>query len=191
MKFTETPLHGAYVLDVDRLADERGFFARTWCSKEFSGHGLVERMVQASISYNKRKGTLRGLHFQCAPSREAKLVRATRGSIFDVIVDLRPGSASFLKNFSVHLDAENRRALYIPPGFAHGFQTTADDTEVFYQMSDFYAPEYSRGVRWDDPAFAIDWPDDERIIIERDREYADFSMAMVEGFEGYEDLAAN
>ena len=180
MIFIETPLQGAFVVEIDRFADERGFFARTWCQREFRENSLISRMVQASISFNIRKGTLRGLHFQCAPSLEAKLVRVTRGSIFDVIVDLRPDS--------VDLDSENRTALYIPPGFAHGFQTTSNNTEVFYQMSDFYNPDYSRGVRWDDPAFAIEWPEDDRLILERDRNYPDFSPAMVSGFRGYRSI---
>jgi dTDP-4-dehydrorhamnose 3,5-epimerase len=123
------------------------------------------------VSFNKKKGTLRGLHFQITPSKEAKLVRVTRGAVFDVIVDLRPQSSSFLKHFAIELTANNYKALYIPPGFAHGFQTLYDNTEVFYQMSDFYQPELARGVRWNDPAFAIQWPEDERIIIDRDANY--------------------
>lgn len=188
MHFVETPLQGAFVIEIDRLADERGFFARIWCQQEFRENSLISRMVQASISFNKYKGTLRGLHFQKAPSMEAKLVRVTRGSIFDVIVDLRPDASTFLRHYSINLDSENRKALYIPPGFAHGFQTTEDNTEVFYQMTDFYNPEYSRGVRWDDPAFSIPWPADDRSILDRDRNYADFSADLVSGFRGYETL---
>jgi dTDP-4-dehydrorhamnose 3,5-epimerase len=185
MIFRETPLQGAYVVEIDRLADGRGFFARTWCQREFENAGLISRLVQASISYNIRKGTLRGLHFQKAPSREAKLVRVTQGAIFDVIVDLRPDSNTFLKHFAIALDSRNRSALYIPPGFAHGFQTTEDSTEVFYQMSDFYSAEHGCGVRWDDPVFGIEWPAGERILLDRDRDYADFSIHLVDGFRGY------
>jgi len=185
MNFTATTLKGAYVVEIEKLADERGFFARTWCQQEFREQSLIPRMVQASISFNLRKGTLRGLHFQRSPSQEAKLVRVTRGAIFDVIVDLRPDSDTFLKHYSINLDSENRKALYIPPGVAHGFQTTEDNTEVFYQMSDFYNPDCSCGVRWDDPAFAIEWPNDERVILDRDRSYKNFSTDMVRGFLGY------
>ena len=185
MIFRETPLPGAFVVEIERHADERGFFARSWCQQEFESHALISRMVQASVSFNKHKGILRGLHFQKAPSKEAKLVRVTRGAIFDVIVDLRPDSVTFLRHFSIDLDMENHNALYIPPGFAHGFQTTANDTEVFYLMSDFYEPEYASGVRWNDPAFGIEWPDADRMILERDREYNDFSVDMVSGFRSY------
>jgi dTDP-4-dehydrorhamnose 3,5-epimerase len=185
MIFRETTLLGAYVVDIDKLADSRGFFARTWCQREFDKAGLISRMVQASISFNMRKGTLRGLHFQRAPSMEAKLVRVTQGAIFDVIVDLRPDSDTFLKYYSITLDSKNRSALYIPPGFAHGFQTTEEHTEVFYQMSDFYNPEYACGVRWDDPVFGIEWPEGDRILLDRDRGYADFSVDLVAAFLGY------
>ena len=185
MIFRETPLPGAFVVEIERLADERGFFARTWCQHEFEEHALIPRMAQASVSFNKYKGTLRGLHFQKAPSQEAKLVRVTRGAVFDVIVDLRPDSSAFCQHFSINLDAEKHNALYIPPGFAHGFQTTIANTEVYYQMSDFYKPEYASGVRWDDPAFGIEWPDDDRVILDRDREYSDFSVDMVTCFRGY------
>ena len=185
MIFRETSLSGAFVIEIERRTDERGFFARTWCQQEFEKHALIPRMVQASVSFNKYKGILRGLHFQKAPSKEAKLVRVTSGSIFDVIVDLRPDSDTFLQHFSINLDPENHNALYIPPGFGHGFQTTANDTEVFYQMSDFYEPKYASGIRWNDPAFGIEWPEDERIILDRDREYEDFSVELVSGFRGY------
>lgn len=185
MIFRETTLPGAFVVEIERHTDERGFFARTWCQQELENNALIPRMVQASVSFNKYKGILRGLHFQIAPSREAKLVRVTRGAIFDVVVDLRPDSGTFLRYFSIDLDEENHSALYIPPGFAHGFQTTANDTEVYYQMSDFYEPKFASGVRWNDPAFGIEWPDDERIILDRDREYEDFSVGMVAGFRGY------
>jgi len=154
--------------------DDRGFFARTFCRQEFEERGLNPRVVQCNVSFNKRKGSLRGMHFQTSPYAEAKLVRCTAGSIYDVIIDLRPSSPAFKKHLGVELSARNRKMLYIPEDFAHGFQTLEDDTEVFYQMSQYYSPEHSRGVRWDDPAFGISWPPGERIIIERDRTYPDF-----------------
>jgi dTDP-4-dehydrorhamnose 3,5-epimerase len=170
----DTALSGAYIIEPERHADVRGFFARTWCIREFEEHGLISAMVQASVSFNSKKGTLRGLHYQIPPSREAKLVRCTTGSIFDVIVDIRPKSATFLKYVGVELSSENHLGLYIPPGFAHGFQTLKNNTEVFYLMSDYYEPSYARGLRWNDPAFNIIWPDEERTIIERDATYPDF-----------------
>ena len=177
MIFTETALPGAFVVEPERLEDPRGFFARTWCAREFDARGLDPRLVQCSISYNKRKGTLRGMHYQDAPASETKLVRCTAGAIFDVIIDLRPDSPTFTGHVAVLLSPENRKALYVPAGFAHGFQTLADDTEVFYQMSEFHAPAHARGVRWDDRAFGIRWPEDARIITERDRTYPDFTGA--------------
>jgi len=172
--FTETPLRGAFVIEAEPLEDTRGLFARTWCRREFEAHGLEIRIAQCSTSFNKKKGTLRGMHYQLPPFAEAKMVRCTRGSMYDVIIDLRPGSPTFTDHIAVVLTAENRKALYVPVGFAHGFQTLEDDTEVFYQISEFFAPDHSRGVRWNDPAFAIPWPDDERLIAERDRGYPDF-----------------
>lgn len=174
MIFVETKLKGAFIIEVEKHEDERGFFARTWCEKEFSFHGLNPRFVQCSVSFNKKKGTLRGMHYQAAPHEEAKLVRCTMGSIHDVIIDLRRESVTFMHHFGVVLSAENRKALYIPEGFAHGFQTLEDNSEVFYQMSEFYVPESARGVRWDDPAFGIPWPPDERTISDKDRTYPDF-----------------
>jgi dTDP-4-dehydrorhamnose 3,5-epimerase len=174
MIFTETALRGAYISEPERIEDERGFFARTWCEREFEAHGLNSKLVQCNISFNKRKGTLRGMHYQIAPNEEAKLVRCTRGAIYDVIIDLRPGSPTFTKHVPVTLTAENRRMLYIPEGFAHGFQTLEDRTEVSYQMSEYYVPEYGRGVRWNDPAFGIQWPLPVTIISDRDRTYPDF-----------------
>ena len=174
MIFTETPLRGAFVIEAEPLEDTRGLFARTWCRREFEAHGLEIRIAQCSTSFNKKKGTLRGMHYQLPPFAEAKMVRCTRGSMYDVIIDLRPGSPTFTDHIAVVLTAENRKALYVPVGFAHGFQTLEDDTEVFYQISEFFAPDHSRGVRWNDPAFAIPWPDDERLIAERDRGYPDF-----------------
>jgi dTDP-4-dehydrorhamnose 3,5-epimerase len=172
--FTETKLAGAFVIELERHTDERGFFARTFCQQEFEAHGLKAEVAQCNVSFNKRKGTLRGMHYQAAPFAEAKLVRCTAGSIYDVIIDLRPASSTFKRHFGVELSAENCRMLYIPESFAHGFQTLEDDTEVFYQMAQRYSAEHARGVRWNDPAFGIEWPKGERIIIERDQNYPDF-----------------
>jgi dTDP-4-dehydrorhamnose 3,5-epimerase len=169
MIFLETPLPGAWVLEPERFADERGFFARTFCRRDFEERGLEPAVVQCSVSFNHRRGTLRGLHFQAAPHEEVKLVRVTRGAIWDVIVDLRPGSPTCRRHFAVVLSAEAGNQLYVPRGFAHGFQTLADATEVSYQISDFYAPESARGYRWDDPAFAIPWPEPVTVISEKDR----------------------
>lgn len=175
MIFTETRLAGAFVIDPERADDERGFFARTWCAREFEAHGLNARLVQCNVSFNRRRGTLRGLHFQVKPHEEAKLVRCTRGRVFDVIVDLREGSPTHGEHVAVILSATNLRMLYIPEGFAHGFQTLEDDTELFYQMSQAYHPESARGLRWDDPALAISWPPcGERIISDRDRQHPGF-----------------
>lgn len=176
MIFTETALPGAWVVEPEPVHDERGFFARTFDRDAFATRGLCTAFAQCSVSYNHRAGTLRGLHFQAAPHEEAKLVRCTAGAVFDVIVDLRPGSATRGRWAAVELSAENRRALYIPEGFAHGFQSLADGSELFYQISVPYRPESARGVRWDDPAFAIAWPEAERRIVSaRDRSYPDFS----------------
>ena len=174
MIFTETKLAGAFVIELERREDQRGFFARTFCQQEFEAHGLKTQVVQCNVSFNKRKGTLRGMHYQAAPFAEAKLVRCTSGSIYDVIIDLRPASATFKQYFPVELSAENGRMLYIPEDFAHGFQTLRDDTEVSYQMAQRYSAEHARGVRWNDPAFGIEWPEGERIIIERDQNYPNF-----------------
>ena len=171
MRFIGTPLAGAVVIEPERYEDERGFFARTWCQEEFAAHGLSPHVVQCNISYNRHKGTLRGMHYQLPPFAEEKLVRVTQGRIYDVIVDLRPNSETFLHWFGVELSQENRFALYAPQGFAHGFETLADDTEVFYQMSEFYAPEYGRGLRWNDPLINITWPEPIEMIAERDRTY--------------------
>ena len=174
MIFTETKLPGAYVIEVEKREDQRGFFGRTFCREEFEAHGLNSQVVQCNTSFNKRKGTLRGMHFQAVPFAEAKLVRCTSGSIYDVIIDLRPASRTFKQHFAVELSAANQRMLYIPENMAHGFQTLEDDTEVFYQMSQMFSAEHARGIRWNDPAFGIEWPADERIITERDRNYPDF-----------------
>ncbi len=174
MIFTRLKLPGAVLIELDPKKDERGFFARTFCTEEFAAAGLSPKVLQCSVSFNKYKGTLRGMHYQKAPFEEAKLVRCTAGAIFDVIIDLRPGSPTFKQYYSVVLSAENRTSLYVPEGLAHGFQTLRDDTEVFYQMSQRYSPESAAGVRWDDPAFGIEWPADERIITDRDRTYPDY-----------------
>ncbi len=174
MKFSPTALAGACIIDIEPVQDERGFFARSWCREEFAKHGLNPDLAQCSISFNKKRGTLRGMHYQAKPHEETKVVRCTRGMIYDVIVDLRPESPTFRKWIAVELSADNRRMLYIPAGLAHGFQSLADDTEVFYQISTPYHPESARGVRWDDPAFGIEWPAAERIISDKDRRYPDF-----------------
>lgn len=175
MRFHETSIKGAWIVRPEPLPDERGFFARTWCSKEFADRGLDPNLTQCSISFNHRKGTLRGMHYQIAPHHEAKVVRCTRGAIYDVILDLRPESPTCLRWHAVELTAENRDMLYIPEGVAHGFQTLMDDSEVFYQITAAYEPSAARGVRWDDPAFGISWPEAERIMSARDRTYPDFS----------------
>jgi len=173
--FTETALKGAWIIDVQRIDDERGFFARSFCKEEFSNHGLKTDVAQSNISYNKLKGTLRGMHFQQQPKEEAKLVRCTRGKIFDVIIDLRPDSSTYCRWEGVELSKDSRRALYIPKGFAHGFLTLEDDSEVFYQMYEFFAPECASGVRWDDPAFGVSWPLANPIISAKDLSYPDFT----------------
>ncbi|HEX3127831.1 MAG TPA: dTDP-4-dehydrorhamnose 3,5-epimerase [Thermoanaerobaculia bacterium] len=175
MIFRETPLAGAFVLEAERIEDDRGFFARSYSREEFAAHGLDPDIAQCSISFNHRRGTLRGLHFQTAPFEEVKLVRCTRGSIWDVIVDIRPGSPTRGRNFAVVLSAEARNALYIPRGFAHGFITLEDAAEVFYQISALYSAEHARGYRWDDPTFAIAWPEPATVISERDRNLPLFS----------------
>jgi len=178
MKFTPAPLAGAFVVDIDANEDERGLFARTWCEQEFAAQGLDSRLRQASFSRNRRRGTVRGMHLQLPPSREAKLVRCVRGRILDVIVDLRPDSATFGQHFGVELSAQNARALYIPPLMAHGFQTLEDDSDVAYQMTDLYAPGLGYGLRWDDPALGIDWPIREDVtILARDHDCPDFDPA--------------
>jgi dTDP-4-dehydrorhamnose 3,5-epimerase len=178
MFFKSMPLAGVVLIEPDRREDERGFFARAWCAREFADHGIDAAWVQSSISHNRHKGTLRGLHFRRPPHDEAKLVRCTRGAIHDVVLDLRRGSASFTQHVSVLLSADNAAALYVPKGLAHGFQTLEDDTDVLYLMSEFYAPEHEAGVRWDDPAFDISWPPaPRRIISARDAGYPDFDAA--------------
>ena len=174
MKFTHAPLAGAWLIGLEPHEDERGFFARLWCAEEFGARGLETDVAQTSMSYNRRRGTLRGMHWQAAPHEETKVVRCLRGALYDVIIDLRPESATFTHHFAVELTAGNRLALYIPRGFAHGFQTLEDDTEVLYQMSVPYSPDHGRGVRWDDPAFGIRWPIVPPVMLARDGTYPDF-----------------
>jgi dTDP-4-dehydrorhamnose 3,5-epimerase len=175
VKFTEAPIPGAFVIELEPLADERGWFARTFDAAEFAGRGLSGDVVQCNTSFNERAGTLRGMHWQSEPHGEVKLVRCTRGAIFDVIVDLRPDSPSYCGWYGVELTPENGRMLYIPVDIAHGFQTLVDESEVSYQMGSEYVPEAARGVRFDDPAFGIEWPPGERIVSERDRGFPDFA----------------
>ena len=175
MRFLDTPIPGVLVIELEPRADERGFFARTFCKKEFGERGLCVEWVQVSTSFNRHRGTLRGMHFQAAPFEEVKLVRCTRGAIYDVALDLRPDSPAYLKWFAAELTAENGRTLYIPKGVAHGFQSLADDSEVLYNIAEYYHAEASRGVRWDDPAFGIDWPLAGPLLSPRDQGWPDFS----------------
>lgn len=174
MIFKETKLKGAYIIELEPIEDERGFFARSFCIEEFKKNGINFNIVQCNISYNEKKGTLRGMHYQVAPYEEAKLVSCIKGAIYDIIIDLRKSSFTYCQWVAVELTAENYKMLYIPKGFAHGFQTLEDNSVVFYQMSEFYHPECARGVRWDDPAFGIKWPLAEVIISAKDRGYSDF-----------------
>lgn len=174
MQFTETPLKDAFVISPRLFEDERGFFTRTFSKREMAEHGCATELFECNVSFNKRAGTLRGMHFQKAPYAQAKLVRCTAGAIWDCVIDLRPGSATFRKWFGVALSAANHQMLYVPEGFAHGFITLADNTEVFYQMGNVYHAESGQGVRWDDPAFGIDWPMKPAVIHPRDAEYGDF-----------------
>nr|WP_281719746.1 dTDP-4-dehydrorhamnose 3,5-epimerase [Nitrosomonas nitrosa] len=175
MIFTESALKGVYILDPEPVRDERGMFARTWCQREFEVHGLAGTWVQSSISVNISKGTMRGLHYQAAPNEEVKLVRCTAGAIYDVIVDLRPTSPTHCQYIGVRLSADNRRAIYIPKNCAHGFLTLEQDSEVFYNMSEFYAPGSARGFRWDDPAFKITWPEPILVISKKDEAWPAFT----------------
>lgn len=175
MIFRELDLPGAFLLEPERLEDERGFFARIFCRRELEAHGLNPGVAQCSLSFNRRRGTVRGMHWQAPPAEEAKLVRCVRGAVHDVIVDLRPDSPTFERHAAVELDAENRLALYVPPGCAHGFQTLEDSTELLYQMSEFYAPESARGFRFDDPEVGVRWPLPVSVISERDRSLPRFA----------------
>ena len=176
MRFTATPIQGVYVIDLEPVEDHRGFFARTYCDDEFRARGLETHFAQASIAFTARRGTLRGMHYQREPYGEVKLVRCTRGAVYDAVIDLRPHSATFRQWFAVELTADNRRMLYVPAGFAHGYQTLQDDTEISYQMSTPYHPEAAAGVRWNDPAFGVSWPIDVTVIAERDAAYPDFPV---------------
>lgn len=168
MIFTRTRLVGPFSIDLERREDDRGFFARTYCQREFEAHGLRVNIAQCSISYNRRRGTLRGMHYQVAPRAEAKVVQCATGAVYDVIVDLRPESPTFRRWEAFELTADNRRMLYVPEGFAHGFQTLSDDVSVLYFMTEFYSPEHARGVRWNDPAFGIEWPIADPTVSDRD-----------------------
>jgi dTDP-4-dehydrorhamnose 3,5-epimerase len=174
MIFQETKIAGTFEIHLEPICDERGFFARSWCRNEFRSRGLNPELAQCSISFNTRKGTLRGLHYQAAPHAEAKLVRCTRGAVYDVVLDLRPKSTTFKGWVAVVLSAEKRNMVYLPEGCAHGFLSLKDESELFYQISEFYDAESARGVRWDDPAFGITWPEKVDVISERDRTYPDF-----------------
>ena len=176
MIFTETAIKGGYLVDIARHEDHRGFFARAWCRREFEAHGLNPDLAQINVGHSHKKGTLRGLHFQTAPHQEAKLARCTMGAIYDVMVDLRPDSPTYLQWFGVELSAQNRRMLYVPEGCAHGYQTLADGTEMLYQTSDFYAPAQALGVRYDDPAFAIVWPLDVTVISDADKNWPSYTL---------------
>lgn len=173
MIFRETRLKGAFIIEIEKREDERGFFARAWCKKEFEEHGLASNMVQSNIAFNKRSGTLRGLHYQGAPYGEVKLVRCTLGSLYDVMVDVRPGSATYRQWVGVELTSDNHKMVYIPEGFAHGYQTLEDNTEVTYQVSQFFSPDYEQGIRYDDPGIGIDWPLIEKIISDKDKGWPD------------------
>jgi dTDP-4-dehydrorhamnose 3,5-epimerase len=176
MIFTETKLPGAFLIEIEKREDERGFFARAWCREEFGAHDLSVDWVQANLAFSKRRGTLRGLHYQVAPYEEAKLMRCIRGAIHDVIIDLRLESPTYKRWLGVELTADNHKMLYVPEGFAHGYQTLVDNTETFYQVSQFYSPGSERGVRYDDPAFGIEWPIDVQVISSKDRSWPDYLL---------------
>jgi dTDP-4-dehydrorhamnose 3,5-epimerase len=174
MRFIETELAGVVVVEPEPITDERGFFARTWCQATFAEHGLNPHLVQCNISFNVRRGTLRGMHYQVAPHAEAKLVRCTAGAIYDVVIDLRPEAPTYRRWIGVELTSSNQRQIYVPEGCAHGFQTLADNSEVLYQMSAVYVPEAAHGVRWNDPAFGIVWPEAVHVISAKDQHYPDY-----------------
>jgi dTDP-4-dehydrorhamnose 3,5-epimerase len=177
MVISETKLSGAFVIELDYFKDERGFFAPVWSHRKFSAAGLTASFVESNISFNEKKGILRGMHYQLSPYEQVKLVRCTRGSIYDVIIDLRHGSPTFKQWLALEMSADNHLMLYVPGEFAHGYLTLEDNTEVFYQTSSYYAPDHGRGVRWNDPAFNISWPVDRPIMLDRDREYEDFVVS--------------
>jgi len=174
MKFEETPLRGAYLIDLQPVEDARGYFARAFCRREFEEHRLNPAIAQCNMSFNAVCGTLRGMHYQVEPVREAKIIRCIAGAIFDAIIDLRPGSSTYSRWFGVELSAGNRRALYVPESFAHGYLTLADNSEIHYMVSEFYSPGHERGIRWNDPAFGIKWPAAPRLISEKDANHPDF-----------------
>jgi dTDP-4-dehydrorhamnose 3,5-epimerase len=176
MIFKETKLKGSFVIEIERLEDQRGFFARWWCKREFESQNLVSRLVQANISFNEKRATLRGMHYQISPYEETKVVRCTRGSVYDVIVDLRPDSSTHKQWLGVKLTGDDHRMLYVPKGFAHGYLTLEDDTEVFYHVSEFYTPEAERGVRYNDPRFAINWPLEVQVISDKDKNWPDYTL---------------
>jgi dTDP-4-dehydrorhamnose 3,5-epimerase len=180
MRFTETELKGAFILDLEPRSDDRGFFARTFCVEEFRAHGLCARVLQCNLSFNHTRGTLRGMHYQVLPAAEVKIVRCTRGAVYDVIIDLRPGSPTYGSHIGVELTAENRRTLYVPEMFGHGYQTLTDDTEVIYQVSEMYTPGSERGLRYDDPAFEISWPLPVSVISEKDAAWPRFRASGAE-----------
>jgi dTDP-4-dehydrorhamnose 3,5-epimerase len=184
VRFVPTTLAGVYAVEQERRVDERGFFARTWCAQELRDHGLEPGLAQCSVSFNRRRGTLRGLHYQAPPFAEVKLVRCTRGAVYDVAVDLRPDSPSFRAWVGVELTEDNGRALYIPRGFAHGFYALADATEVAYQISTAYEPQAARGIRWNDPFHGVVWPGPVEVIAPRDRDYADVALDQLEELRG-------
>jgi dTDP-4-dehydrorhamnose 3,5-epimerase len=177
MIFTESPLKGLFLIDLEKKGDERGFFARAFCEKEFAAHNLVTRFVQINNSMSAQKGTLRGMHYQLPPKAETKVVRCIRGALFDMALDLRPGSPTFGRSYGAELTAENRRMLYVPKGFAHGFLTLAPDTEAFYFVDEFYSPEHERGVRWNDSKFNIQWPAEPVVLSDKDRNQRSFDAA--------------
>lgn len=176
MKFIPTPLKGAYLIDIEKLNDTRGFFARVFCQKDFAEHGLATNFIQVNNSLSVQKGTLRGLHYQLAPMQEEKLVRCIRGACYDVILDLRPESETFGQSFGTHLLEENRTMMYVPKGFAHGFLTLTDDTELLYMVTEHYSPKLERGIRWNDPTFSIKWPEKPLVISERDQHHPDYKI---------------
>ncbi|NJN58485.1 MAG: dTDP-4-dehydrorhamnose 3,5-epimerase [Leptolyngbyaceae cyanobacterium SL_5_9] len=180
MLFTETKLKGAFILDLELREDHRGFFARTFCMKEFEAHGLKPTVAQCNLSYNHKAGTLRGMHYQVAPATETKLIRCTRGAIYDVIIDMRPDSPTYKQHIGVELTEDNRRALYVPDMFAHGYQALTDGAEVVYQVGEFYTPGYERGLRYSDPAFGIEWPMPVSVISEKDAAWALFDETVDE-----------
>jgi dTDP-4-dehydrorhamnose 3,5-epimerase len=186
MIFTKTELKDAFIIDLEERPDNRGFFARTFCAKEFEAHGLKPTVAQCNLSFNYKKGTLRGMHYQIAPAAETKLIRCTKGAIYDVIIDMRPESPSFLSHIGVELSAENHRALYVPEMFAHGYLTLTDETEIVYQVGEFYTPGYERGLRYDDPFFNIDWPIDVTVISEKDLNWPLLRMMTVGGITSRE-----